>query len=1392
MGGWLEQLLEQGSSPGPRLVTGGSDFSPVARDRVLLRQARESVADSATPDPSGPAVNPTEFSDLGDGAALLLARREFAADLSVAAWSPPVLAGGDRVAGYASDSTALVDGRGGRTLLSSLLPLRSPDGPDGVKSAVSTSLEARPDGFDVANPLTEVSIPTELGDGVSLDRVGVSVTPVGVESADGRRLGGDKVFYANAATDTDFVVAALPDGFETFAQIRSADSPDNQGLRFNLPAGARLEASPDGFGAVIKRGADVLARVSPASAVDASGNSVAVTESVSGNTVNIRVDARDSAVQYPIMLDPTITVDSQYWDRGTSTSSLAGWEYRSTNPNAFGSSTSGAWGRGLYSLVRAGAIGGIDVGEWRYTAPGDARIFAFGLGQAGKPATRLPNPANNLAPICTSQGLRVAGSSGGWEPGSTWQSAATSGNGPKTACQGASTNETPTFCAAVSCNVAGGSPGNAAINNQWAYGAGTRVRYNNDPFGVSEYDFIGAAYVSIADDKPPTVGVVGHSSTIPVEPVNRFTDTVTIGGNDTGTGIWHLTLKNRDKNGQDATIADQGYWCDGSRTVPCSASWNSSGTWATQQSLTYNTGGLAEGLNTLTVSATDRIGNETSAPREQSWTINVDRTAPAEPTLSGAPAALDNSKNATIRFTGEAGAKFTCSVDGGAAAPCTSPLALNNLADGNHSLAITQTDAAGNVGPVAKALWLLDTTPPSVTLGGSLSDGPESDPSDPEPRVTISASDPNVTGGATGVAAAELFVDGAINNDDRQQELQRIETSDCAGSACKFLAQTDDGGDFVMLDPSELSQGAHQLNLAVVDKAGNVAQVSWSHSFDSASGAGLSSSTGSVVDPCSAGTSASLDLPLMGSLPAPSASQSSAQSAVATMQTLDSAAAAGLEIDPNSAPAVALSAGGAAAVSTGEALPAKVTADPAAEIAIGTGASTTCIKTPQVEASSAMTKLAPDTALIKPGSQGAVVIQPTPDSVSLGYIVPAERSAAGLELKLDLHDGQTLVQDGDNVAVKAAPDPDSTDPAEVAVPEIQAAPADDSAIPTDALPSDASASETETPLTGFSPGEDDSYLKPVGAVTQGGQAVGLTLRVTGPDSVLVQAAELPQSLGAQKVLMNVAAYAASEESAKLRRFGRTHYPYLRMDSSERWTPHRFEEVLVKSPKWYIACWERSPRGAGRWQDLLHRNNSNQCWLGGLNTRDYLGNQKRTIYYAIKSRSASSPYWYVQYWMYYQYNDWYTDQLDHQSDWEAVAIKVKKKSLKVEGYIYGAHGEWVARTPPAVHSGHPVVYVTGLTHGNHSYKCKLDSNQACDSFRTHEGNWTGGGTNGGHKAGFDRWSRTERITQGSVYNTWKGNWGDSENDATPCWRFQFWEGCETWVASPGLQARNLFK
>jgi hypothetical protein len=87
--------------------------------------------------------------------------------------------------------------------------------------------------------------------------------------------------------------------------------------------------------------------------------------------------------------------------------------------------------------------------------------------------------------------------------------------------------------------------------------------------------------------------------------------------------------------------------------------------------------------------------------------------------LSGKPAAKTNSTSASIGFTGEANAAFTCSVDGGAYSACTSPKALSGLAAGAHSLSVKATDQAGNTSTAATASWTVDTTAPvAPTLSG--------------------------------------------------------------------------------------------------------------------------------------------------------------------------------------------------------------------------------------------------------------------------------------------------------------------------------------------------------------------------------------------------------------------------------------------------------------------------------------------------------------------------------------------------------------------------------------------------------------------------------------------------------------------------------------------------
>ena len=120
---------------------------------------------------------------------------------------------------------------------------------------------------------------------------------------------------------------------------------------------------------------------------------------------------------------------------------------------------------------------------------------------------------------------------------------------------------------------------------------------------------------------------------------------------------------------------------------------------------------LGDGYHTVSVAQTDRATNK-SSNSFVSWT--VDTVAPDAPQLSKAPSGSTNDTGASISFDGEG--TFTCSVDGGAYEPCTSPQALSGLADGPHSLSVKATDDAGNTSEAASASWTVDTVAPDAPV----------------------------------------------------------------------------------------------------------------------------------------------------------------------------------------------------------------------------------------------------------------------------------------------------------------------------------------------------------------------------------------------------------------------------------------------------------------------------------------------------------------------------------------------------------------------------------------------------------------------------------------------------------------------------------------------------
>jgi hypothetical protein len=93
-----------------------------------------------------------------------------------------------------------------------------------------------------------------------------------------------------------------------------------------------------------------------------------------------------------------------------------------------------------------------------------------------------------------------------------------------------------------------------------------------------------------------------------------------------------------------------------------------------------------------------------------------DTTAPTV-RVTAAPAAITNGPTARIEFSSDADtSSTTCSIDGAAATPCSSPLDLGGLARGTHSVSIRATDDVGNVGAVASTTWRTSIAPVATAL----------------------------------------------------------------------------------------------------------------------------------------------------------------------------------------------------------------------------------------------------------------------------------------------------------------------------------------------------------------------------------------------------------------------------------------------------------------------------------------------------------------------------------------------------------------------------------------------------------------------------------------------------------------------------------------------------
>jgi hypothetical protein len=85
------------------------------------------------------------------------------------------------------------------------------------------------------------------------------------------------------------------------------------------------------------------------------------------------------------------------------------------------------------------------------------------------------------------------------------------------------------------------------------------------------------------------------------------------------------------------------------------------------------------------------------------------------PTITSSPPSWSNSTAATFSFNGGDGSSYTCQLDGGTSAACTSPASYAGLTTGSHTFKVYAVQGSSS-GPAASYSWSIDTNAPTQAL----------------------------------------------------------------------------------------------------------------------------------------------------------------------------------------------------------------------------------------------------------------------------------------------------------------------------------------------------------------------------------------------------------------------------------------------------------------------------------------------------------------------------------------------------------------------------------------------------------------------------------------------------------------------------------------------------
>ncbi|CDZ76026.1 Exoglucanase B precursor [Legionella massiliensis] len=248
------------------------------------------------------------------------------------------------------------------------------------------------------------------------------------------------------------------------------------------------------------------------------------------------------------------------------------------------------------------------------------------------------------------------------------------------------------------------------------------------------------------------------------------------------------TLSGTAEAGATISIYDNGILL-GTTTADASGNWS------------FTTNSLPEGAHSLTITATDAVGNVSSPTLPFSFT--VDTTAPATPiadptdgtTFKGT---AEPGSTVSLDFNGDGIIDATVITDNNGNWQYTSPTPIPN----DSVVSVQATDAAGNSSPTITVTVnsSLDTTPPAAPVITNVTDNVAPITGNIAAGSSSNDSTPTLSGTAEAGSTIQIYDNGTL-----------------IGSVL-----TDAASNWTFTPSTPLADGAHNLTMTATDAAGNV------------------------------------------------------------------------------------------------------------------------------------------------------------------------------------------------------------------------------------------------------------------------------------------------------------------------------------------------------------------------------------------------------------------------------------------------------------------------------------------------------------------------------------------------------------------------------------------